>query len=137
MVCLLRTRYRDALRSRKGWVNGTKGLNTPMGHLIYDGALYEFEDRLLAHVKMVVQLKLTKMECFFLTWHPHCQADSEMSVWISPRSPLAFHFSGSREPPLSKSWVVALNAISHTPRGLVVISEKDAIRYLRENPGVR
>lgn len=118
-------------------MNGTKGLNTLMGHLLYDGAEYEFEDRLLAHLQVVIQLKLAKMECFFLTWHPHCETKSEMSIWISPRSPLAFHFSGSREPSLSKKWAVALNAISHTPRGLVAISEEYAITYLRENPGVR
>lgn len=108
-----------------------------MGHLVYDGVPYEFEDRLLAHLKMVIQLKLAKMECFFLTWHPQCHTDSEMSIWISPRSPLAFHFSGSREPPLSRAWIIALNALSHKSQGLVAINEKDAIMYLRENPGVR
>lgn len=108
-----------------------------MGHLVHGGTMYEFEDRLLANLQVVVERKLMKMECFFLTWHPQCFADNEMSVWISPHSPIAFHFSGSREPKISKAWVVALNAISHTSRGLMAISEEDAVKYLRENPGVR
>ncbi len=53
---------------------------------------------------------------------------------ISPYTTMAFHFSGSKEPELSKVWVRSLNALAHTPRGLIAISEEEAERFAKNNP---
>ncbi|KTR82624.1 DUF7882 family protein [Leucobacter chromiiresistens] len=106
-----------------------------MGNLIHGGREYEFEDRLLAHLQFVIGQKLKKQECFFLSWHkPHDQGDGRLSIWLSPYATVAFRFSGSRDPELSKVWVRALNALAHTPRGLVAITEEEAERYVKKNP---
>lgn len=106
-----------------------------MGNLIHGGHEYEFEDRLLAHLQFVIGQKLKKQECFFLSWHkPHDQGDGRLSLWLSPYATVAFRFSGSREPELSKAWVRALNALAHTPRGLIAITEEEAERYVKKNP---
>ncbi|MEJ6490380.1 hypothetical protein PQI23_11675 [Leucobacter sp. USCH14] len=106
-----------------------------MGNLIHGGREYEFEDRLLAHLQFVIGQKLKKQECFFLSWHkPHDQGDGRLSLWLSPYATVAFRFSGSREPELSKAWVRALNALAHTPRGLIAITEEEAERYVKKNP---
>ncbi|WP_336661293.1 DUF7882 family protein [Leucobacter sp. USHLN154] len=106
-----------------------------MGNLIHGERQYEFEDRLLAHLKFVIGQKLKKQESFFLSWQkPHDQGDGRMSVWMSPFGTVGFHFSGSREAELSKVWVRALNSLSHTPRGLVAISEEEAERFVKSNP---
>ena len=106
-----------------------------MGYIKHGGRDYEFEDRLLAHLQLVIGQKLKKQECFFLSWQkPHDQGDGRMSVWLSPYTTVAFHFSGSREPEMSKAWVLALNALAYSPRGLIAISEDEAERYVKNNP---
>lgn len=106
-----------------------------MGYLIHGGHEYEFEDRLLLHLKFVIGQKLRKQECFFLSWHRGTgEGSGRVSVWLSPYVTVAFRFSGSREPEYNQIWLKALTALAHTPRGLVVISEDDAERYAKKNP---
>ncbi|WP_200329864.1 hypothetical protein [Leucobacter sp. L43] len=106
-----------------------------MGFLIHGKSEYEFEDRLLAHLKTVIGQKLKKQECFFLSWTKTPEEGSgRVSVWLSPYIAVGFRFSGSRPPELNVAWVRTMNALSHTPRGLVVISEDDAIAYAKKNP---
>ncbi len=102
---------------------------------MHGGREFEFEDRLLAHLKVVIGQKLKKQESFFLSWQkPHDQGDGRMSLWLSPYATISFHFSGSKEPEMSKDWVRALNSLAHTPRGLIAISEEEAARYIKNNP---
>ncbi len=99
-----------------------------MGHLIYGGTQeFEFEDRTLAHVKVAITVKLRRQESFLMSWVvPSEKGGGRVSLWISPSIPLIFQFSGSRAPQLNKVWIDALSELSHTPRGLVLLSEKDA-----------
>lgn len=106
-----------------------------MGYLMHGTNEYEFDDRVLAHLKVVVGQKLKKQECFFLSWTRAPEEGSgRVSVWLSPYSNLAFRFAGSRPPQLNLVWVKVLTALSHTPRGLVVVSEDEAETYARKNP---
>lgn len=101
-----------------------------MGYLHYGGAQeYEFEDRTLAHLKVVITTKLRRQESFLMSWvNPSEKGGGRISIWLSPSIPLAFRFAGSRAPSLNKEWLDALNELSHTPRGLVVFPENDALR---------
>lgn len=99
-----------------------------MGHLIYGGTQeFEFEDRTLAHLKVAITMKLRRQESFLMSWViPAEKGGGRMSLWIAPSIPLTFRFSGSRVPQLNKAWIGAMSELSHTPRGLILLSEKDA-----------
>ncbi len=104
-----------------------------MGFLIYGGLEYEFEDRALAHLKVAAGMKLRRQECFFLSWADPARAGGgRVSLWISPNTPMVFRFSGSRAPELNTTWLSALSELSHTPRGLVMISEREAEAHSRQ-----
>ncbi|WP_293695840.1 hypothetical protein [uncultured Agrococcus sp.] len=103
-----------------------------MGYITYAGSQeYEFEDRTLSHLKMAIAMKLRRQESFLLNWSNSPQTGSgRMSIWLAPSIPLSFRFSGSRTPELNESWVSVLHELSNTPRGMVVITEEEAERYL-------
>ncbi|WP_241156264.1 hypothetical protein [Leucobacter chromiireducens] len=96
---------------------------------------YEFEDRLLAHLKVVIGQKLRTQESFFLNWSktPE-QGSGRVSLWLSPHVPIGFRFAGSRSPELNPTWVRVLTARSHTARGLTILSEEDAEAFARQYP---
>lgn len=99
-----------------------------MGYLAYGtSAEYEFDDRVLAHLKVTISQKLRRQECFFLSWsNPAERGSGRVSIWMSPHIPLMFRFAGSKAPELSDVWLRVLSELSNTPRGLVVISEREA-----------
>ncbi|WP_336991014.1 DUF7882 family protein [Leucobacter sp. VD1] len=98
-----------------------------MGLMLYGGNRYSFEDRQLAHIKVALQRKLRKQECFLMSWTVEpSDGSGRVSLWMSPAIPLAFHFSGSRQPVLNEEWLAVLEHTSHSPRGLVLIPEQDA-----------
>ena len=99
-----------------------------MGHPTYGGTQeFEFEDRTLAHLKVAITLKLRRQESFLMSWViPAENGGGRMSLWVAPSIPLTFRFAGSRVPQLNKVWIEAMSELSHTPRGLILLSEKDA-----------
>jgi hypothetical protein len=99
-----------------------------MGVLLYGcGTEYEIEDRVLAHLKVVIAAKLRRQESFFLSWAYEPDAGSgRVSLWLAPSIPLQFRFYGSRQPQLNRAWLEVLTELSHTTRGLVIVSEADA-----------
>lgn len=103
-----------------------------MGFLSYAGTHeYEFEDRTLAHLKVAISMKLRRQECFLMSWtNPPERGSGRTSIWLAPNIPIVFRFSGSRTPQLNEAWLTALHELSHTPRGLIVITEQEAARYL-------
>lgn len=105
-----------------------------MGHLIYAAtAEYPIEDRALAHLKAATGVKLRKTEGFFVSLTiPPEQGSGRISLWCSPFIPLVFRFSGSRPIELNPVWVEAYVALSHTPRGIQLISEREAEQFIAE-----
>ena len=106
-----------------------------MGYLMHGGNEYQFEERLLAHLKIVIGQKLVKQESFFLSWtrSPN-EGSGRVSLWLSPYSSIAFRFSGSRSPEINVRWVKVLSALSHTSRGLIALSEDEAEKYAKKAP---
>lgn len=99
-----------------------------MGILRYGaGTEYELDDRILAHLKVVIAAKLRRNESFFVSWSiPPTVGSGRISLWLAPAVPLEIVFYGSREPQLNRIWIDVLAEMSHSPRGLVLISEADA-----------
>ncbi|MBK0419637.1 hypothetical protein JD276_11395 [Leucobacter sp. CSA1] len=97
-----------------------------MGTLIYGRSLkFEFDDRTLEHVKVVVLARFRKRESFLLSWTQRdARGKGSMSVWISPDIPLGFQFEGDARGPLSREWIEALTKLSYTNQGLVIVPER-------------
>jgi hypothetical protein len=97
-----------------------------MGTFIYGtpSIAVEFDDRVLAHLKVVMLSKVRRGESFMFSWEFTAAAGSgHSSIWINPSIPLQFNFRGSREPRLNRAWVEELVRLSNTPGGLRVTGE--------------
>ncbi len=97
-----------------------------MGKFIYGtpAIAVDFDDRVLAHLKVVMLAKVRRGESFMLNWDYEAAAGSgHSSIWIHPSIPLQFDFLGSREPALNRTWIEELVKLSNTPGGLRIIPE--------------
>lgn len=97
-----------------------------MGHLIYDRhtAEVQMEDRLLAHLQIVMIAKLRRQESFAFSWKDPAQSgDGRSTVWLHPMVSLRFKFSGSRPPSINPAWVATLTASANSGSGLHVLPE--------------
>ncbi len=103
-----------------------------MGHFMYGGQSFEFEDRVLAHIKTAIEVRLRKHESFLLSWNVAPQFGSgRVSLWMAPTMPLIFMFSGSRPPVLNRDWIAVMTEHAHTVRGMIIVSEAEAMAYSR------
>jgi hypothetical protein len=100
-----------------------------MGKLIYAGTTeIGFEDRVLAHLQIVVGLKLRRKEGFFFSWRDEQGVgDGRSAVWIDPSIPLLFRYSGGRQPKINKTWLEALTLSSNSAQGLQLTEEIGAL----------
>lgn len=97
-----------------------------MGVLHYHDRIFEFEDRLLTHIQIVVGLKLRRSECFYLSWLPgHASGAGRQAVWISPGVPVYFAFSGSRMPSVNRDWIEHLVAAANSGTGLNLSDDRN------------
>jgi hypothetical protein len=97
-----------------------------VGKLIYGSqdAEFEFEDRLLAHLRVVIVTKLRRRENFTFTWdYPTSNGSGRMSLWMDAAIPLQFRFYGGREPSLNRAWIEALSGVAASTMGLVPLPE--------------
>lgn len=97
-----------------------------MGILQYDAVgEFEFDDRVLAHVKSAVGAKLRRRESFFLNWsYPANAGSGRVSLWISPTIPLVFRFAGNTSPQLNSQWTKLLIELANTPQGMTLVREE-------------
>ena len=103
-----------------------------MGYLKYGETRHEFDDRVLAHLKVAIQRKLKKHQSFLLSWEVVPPSTGRVSLWMSPAIPLTFHFSGARVAAINEVWATVLERSASTPRGMVVVSEDDAMRLIQK-----
>jgi hypothetical protein len=104
-----------------------------MGTLTYDTIVIEFEDRLLAHLQIVIVNKLRRRESFAMSWRDSTDVgDGRSAIWIDPSIPLYFKFDGSRVPSINREWVEDLAESAAGPQGLIVTGEDGE---LDERPG--
>jgi len=97
-----------------------------MGSLIYGSASIEvqFEDRVLAHLQVVMSAKLRRGESFFFSWFDTpAVGDGRSAVWIDSSIPLYFRYSGSRQPSLNKAWLEEMAISAGSNQGLVLTEE--------------
>ena len=97
-----------------------------MGTLVYGntGLQIEFEDRVLAHIQVVVIIKLRRNEGFAFSWkEPSDVGDGRSSIWIHPAIPLYFRFAEGKQPPLNRAWLETLTVTANSAGGLRVVEE--------------
>ncbi|MDQ2690145.1 MAG: ATP-dependent DNA ligase [Chloroflexota bacterium] len=95
-----------------------------MGRFIYDATTnsVEIDDRLLAHLRIVVMNKLRRGESFMFDIDIG-DGSGRRSFWLNPSVPLQFHFYGSRQPQINRAWVEELLQVASGPNGLFIVPE--------------
>lgn len=97
-----------------------------MGMLFYGGnsVPIEIEDRALAHLKVVIAMKLRRNESFTLSWqHPPADPTGRTTIWLHPSIPLQFVFGEPEPPELSSEWITALANSANTTGGIRLLPE--------------
>jgi hypothetical protein len=71
-----------------------------MGHLAYGQTIeLEFEDRLLAHLRIIIGSKLRRKESLYFSWKDDQRVgDGRTTIWLNPTIPIVFKYYGSRPP---------------------------------------
>ncbi|MFE5409509.1 ATP-dependent DNA ligase [Microbacterium sp. NPDC056569] len=96
-----------------------------MGRFIYENAVkVDFDDRVLAHLQLVMVNKLRRREPFHFTWRDDASiGDGRTTVWVHATANLVFKFHGSRQPEINPAWLEALAYTANSPNGLYLVPE--------------
>lgn len=105
-----------------------------MGKLLYGIPAVEigFDDRVLAHLQVVIGAKLRRGESFFFSWKDDSSTgDGRSSIWMNDSIPLYFKYSGGRMPALNREWIETLMVSANSGLGLQLSEERPG----GESPG--
>jgi hypothetical protein len=97
-----------------------------VGKLLYGSAKLEveFEDRVLAHVQLVISTKLRRREAFFFSWPDDpIVGDGRSSIWLDCAIPLHFRYSTPERHQLNRDWLEQLTQSANQPAGLILSTE--------------
>lgn len=99
-----------------------------MGTLTYDSKVVAtIDDRVLAHLQVVIWAKLRRGENFSFTWNdPERNGFGRTSIWINPSVSLVFDYFGSKMPQLNLRWIEALTKSANSSTGLQIVPEPGA-----------
>jgi hypothetical protein len=99
-----------------------------MGTLVYDSTMKaDFDDRALAHLRVVIGMKLRRNESFYLSWRDdQSTGDGTTTIWLNPAIPLSYKFHGSRDAVINPRWVEELLLVANTSKGLHLTPEPTA-----------
>lgn len=95
-----------------------------MGFLHYGERRFPMPDRQLAHLQVVLAMKLRRGENFFLSWVNSPDAGNGRNViWIDNGIPIFCEYDGNRIPAINREWVETLAASAATNYGLQITPE--------------
>jgi hypothetical protein len=98
-----------------------------MGTFRYDTVVVEMDDRLLAHLQLVIVRKVSRGESFLVSWRGgDGSGRGRTAVWIHPTQSLAFQYATEEDVEINSEWLDALMRSANSDRGLVVTREEDA-----------
>lgn len=97
-----------------------------MGRFIYDtnANSVDIDDRTLAHLRIVMMNKLRRSEAFMFDVEIG-DGSGRRSFWIHPSVPIQFHFFGSRQPRINRTWIEVLMLAASGPNGLTILPEPE------------
>jgi hypothetical protein len=96
-----------------------------VGSLQYgnDGPRIEFDDRVLAHLQIVIVAKLRRNEGFQFTWHVADAGGTRREcVWMHSAIPLHFSYD-DEDVPVNRAWLDVLSMTANSAGGLRVVEE--------------
>jgi hypothetical protein len=80
-----------------------------VGTLVYGGQEFDFDDRVLTHLQIVISTKLRRRENFFLSWtQPLERGSGRHAIWLDNGVPVHFFFTGSRPATVNRDWVESM-----------------------------
>jgi hypothetical protein len=96
-----------------------------VGTLVYGAILtVDFEDRVLAHLQVVIGAKLRRGETFHFGWTNDGTAKGGRTViWVHPTIPIVYRFAGTRSPVINRLWTEQLMASANSVNGLQLTPE--------------
>ena len=97
-----------------------------MGKLVYaDGSLQlDIDDRVLAHLQIVIVAKLRRDEGFVLSWKDEPGiGQGRSSVWLHRSVPLYFQYASAEAPSINRQWVEILTISANSAAGLRLVEE--------------
>ena len=99
-----------------------------MGVLQYNDEEFDFDDRALFHLQVVISTKLRRGEDFMLSWtQPLERGSGRHAIWIDNGIPLHFYYNGSRSAAINHEWIEDL-LLSSTRAGGMVLGAEPAPR---------
>jgi hypothetical protein len=92
----------------------------------------QIDDRVLAHLQIVIVKKLRRGESFVMSWKDSPSVgDGRSAIWLHPTIPIHFKFEGGRVPSINEAWLEELTASANGPRGLIVTQEEGLVPSLK------
>jgi hypothetical protein len=100
----------------------------PVGTLTYDSKVTaSIDDRILAHLQVVMLAKLRRGEPFAFTWNENANGLGRTTIWIHNTISLTFQYYGGKVPPINSRWIQALVRSSNSVSGLEILPEPPAL----------
>lgn len=98
-----------------------------MGRIIYEDVVRaEFDDRLLAHLQIVIGNKLRRDESFYFSWRDGAaEGHGRTSIWVHPGATLVFKYLGARPASVNPAWLDILSRAANSPAGLYILPEPE------------
>lgn len=98
-----------------------------MGRLTYDVNLNaDFDDRVLAHLQLVIGAKLRRGESFYFGWiDDPAIGVGRTTVWLHPAVSMVFKYYGSHLPAINRKWLEVLTASADSAGGLRIVPEPE------------
>ncbi|QRY40086.1 hypothetical protein JVX92_11295 [Microbacterium hominis] len=98
-----------------------------MGTIYYGGSAtpIHIEDRVLAHLKVVVATKLRRGESFTVSWqHPEGEPRGRSTIWLHPSIALRFVFEDPEPTELNRAWIEELAQSASSSGGILLTEEQ-------------
>jgi hypothetical protein len=95
-----------------------------MGSLSYPArgsSPIEIDDRVLAHLQVVIGSKLRQRQSFFLSWvEDLAKGSGRVSIWIDPDIQLMFTYETCARHRINRPWLESMMASANSANGLLM-----------------
>lgn len=94
-----------------------------MGTLFYGASRtpIRIDDRILAHLNLVVTSKLRRNEPFLISWQEHSEhGGGRSSIWMHPACDLHYRFDGGKRPEIDQELIEKLSVAANAARGIEI-----------------